>query len=213
MFAQDNIVSMLTSGNGPRPRRLVEYLKRKMTIDVGIEPVVTQNLDQVLRDMRMSSIDVAIPLGRITRDLVGGDWVQALDGARALAHDGVVRVGVSVGRRGNEAHKRNIRDRIRQLVNDLRGSGHLSEFDSARVSGTINGTHRSLDLMEDRFVEQTDVDPDQLKDPARSTRYAARLLRQSLDKNEEYLMSVVPPVGDRPLNYPDVLIETRDDEN
>lgn len=211
-FARGNIVAMLTSGDGPRPRRLVDYLNSKLDIDVRIEPVLTQNLDQVLAEMRISGVDIAIPASRITRDLVGGDWAQALDGGRILAQDGVVRIGMSVGRRGDAAHKDRLRRRIRQLVEGLRGSDGLAEFSSARVSGSIRGTERSLNLLEDRFIEKTEVDADRLNDPERSAQYAQELLQAALQRNRQYLDSVVPAVADQRAPFPDVFIETPDDE-
>lgn len=212
LFGERNIVAMLTSGDGPRARRLVDYLESKLEIDIEIEPVLTQNLDQALDEMSVSRIDVAIPATRINRELVGGDWVQALDGARALAQDGVVRIGISVGRRGTGAQKDAIRRRLRELVDNLRGSGALSEFESARVVGSVSGTQQSVDLLEDRFVERTVVDADRLNDPVRSTAYARELLGQSLTRNREYLLSAVPEVPSGPVTYADTLIELPDDE-
>lgn len=211
-FGERNIVAMLTSGDGPRARRLVDYLEHKLEIAVGIEPVLTQNLDRALDEMSVSRVDVAIPADRINRELVGGDWVQALDGARALAHDGVVRIGISVGRRGTGTQKEAIRRRIRELIDALRGSGALSEFESARVVGSISGTPQSVDLLEDKFVEKTQVDADRLNDPERSTTYARELLRQSLTRNRDYLLSAVPAVPGVPAHYADTLIEVPDDE-
>lgn len=212
VFAKRNIVAMLMSGDGPRARRLVDYLSAKLDIDIGIEPVLTKNLDQVLDDMRVTGIDVAIPVSRINRDLVGGDWVQALDGARVLAQDGVVRIGMSVGRRGTRAHKDVIRQRFVQLIQNLRGSGALSEFNSARVHGTIAGAPRSVDLLEDHFIEKSEVDADRLNDPERSIEYARELLRASLTRNRDYLYSVVAEVPDEQVSFADVFIETPDDE-
>ncbi|MGV0772879.1 oxidoreductase [Mycobacterium syngnathidarum] len=212
LFGERNIVAMLTSGDGPRARRLADYLEHKLEIAVGIEPVLTQNLDQALDEMSVSRVDVAIPADRINRELVGGDWVQALDGARALAHDGVVRIGISVGRRGTGTQKEAIRRRIRELIDALRGSGALSEFESARVVGSISGTPQSVDLLEDKFVEKTRVDADRLNDPERSTAYARELLRQSLTRNRDYLLSAVPAVPGVPAHYADTLIEVPGDE-
>lgn len=204
---------MLMSGDGPRPRRLVDYLQNKLDIQVGIEPVLTQNLDEVLNELRVSGIEVAIPVSRINRDLIGGDWVEALDGAKVLAQDGVVRIGMSVGRRGNRVHKDAIRQRFVQLIQTLRGSGALSEFDSARVVGTIAGTPRSVDLMgEDRFVEKTQVDADRLNDPVRSTAYARELLLASLARNRDYLYSAVADVPEDRVPFPDIFIEAPADE-
>lgn len=212
LFGERNIVAMLTSGDGPRARRLVDYLEHKLEITVGIEPVLTQNLDQALDEMSVSRVDVAIPADRINRDLVGGDWVQALDGARALAQDGVVRIGISVGRRGTGTQKDAIRRRIRDLVDALRGSGALSEFESARVVGSISGSPQSVDLLEDRFVEKTQVDADRLNDPERSTAYARELLLQSLTRNREYLFSAVAEIPDAQAPYADTFTEIPDDE-
>lgn len=212
LFGERNIVAMLTSGDGPRARRLVDYLEHKLKMAVGIEPVLTQNLDQALDEMSVSRVDVAIPADRINRDLVGGDWVQALDGARALAQDGVVRIGISVGRRGTGTQKDAIRRRIRELVDALRGSGALSEFESARVVGSISGSPQSVDLLEDRFVEKTQVDADRLNDPERSTTYARELLSQSLTRNREYLFSAVAEVPDTPAPYADTFTEIPGDE-
>lgn len=212
LFTARNIIAMLTSGDGPRPRRLVDYLSAKLDIEVGIEPVLTQNLDDVLAEMRISEIQVAIPVSRIDRNLIGGDWIEALDGARLLAQDGVVRIGMSVGRRGTRVHKESIRARLSRRVADLRGSGALSEFDSARVSGTVSGSPRTVDLLEDRFVEKTDVDADRLNDPQRSIAYAREVLGAAVTKNKEYLKSVVEPLPQGSVSFPDTFIDTPGDE-
>lgn len=212
LFTRQNIVAMLTSGDGPRPRRLVDYLRAKLNIDIALAPILTQDLDQVLADMRVSAIDVAIPANRITRDLVGGDWVEALDGARTLAQDGVVRIGISVGRSGNAAHKQGMRGRIRQMTDLLRGSDGLAEFNSARVTGNIQGGNRSINLLEDHFIEKTEVDADRINDPDRSAEYARELLRSSRARNKEYLESAVPTVPDGVAEFPTAFVETPDDE-
>lgn len=212
LFTRRNILAMLTSGDGPRPRRVVDYVRAKLNIDIAIAPVLTQNLDEVLAEMRVSAIDVAIPANRITRDLVGGDWVQALDGARTLAQDGVVRVGISVGRSGDASHKQHMRTRIKQMTDLLRGSDGLSEFNSARVTGTIRGTNRSLNLLEDHFIEKTEVDADRINNPDRSVEYARELLQSSRDRNKNYLESEVPAVPDEVAQFPAVFVEMPDDE-
>lgn len=212
LFTRLNIVAMLTSGDGPRPRRLTDYLRAKLDIDIGLAPILTQNLDQVLTDMRVSAIDVAIPANRISRDLVGGDWVQALDGARALAQDGVIRIGISVGRSGNAAHKQRMRRRIRQMTDLLRGSDGLAEFNSARVTGNVQGNNRSINLLEDHFIEKTEVDADRINDPDRSAEYAREVLRSSRTRNKDYLESAVPTVPDEVAEFPTAFTETPDDE-
>jgi hypothetical protein len=53
LFTRRNILAMLTSGDGPRPRRVVDYVRAKLNIDIAIAPVLTQNLDEVLAEMRV----------------------------------------------------------------------------------------------------------------------------------------------------------------
>ncbi|WP_182652483.1 oxidoreductase [Dietzia sp. CQ4] len=196
LFGDDNVVAMLVSGNGPRAKRLCDYLSARLGVTVGLDPVLTHDLDRILSDMVLSSIELAIPATRINRELVGGDWVETLEASKRLAEDrGIVRVGVAVGRRGDRQFKARIRSRIRTLTNQLRGSGALSEVDSARVKGTVRGLSRTVDLMSDRFVEQVEVEADILNDPERSAEYAWSLLVESLRRSAEYLAQVVPPVG------------------
>ncbi|MAU84038.1 MAG: hypothetical protein CME34_19640 [Gordonia sp.] len=61
MFGENNVAAMLTSGDGPRAKRLCDYLSAKLSIEVGVDPVLTHDLDQVLDAMRFSSLEVAIP--------------------------------------------------------------------------------------------------------------------------------------------------------
>jgi hypothetical protein len=42
-----------------------------------------------------------------------------------------------------------MRTRIRQMTDLLRSSDGIPEFNSARVTGTIGGANRSLNLLED----------------------------------------------------------------
>ncbi len=51
-----------------------------------------------------------------------------------------------------------------------------------------------------------------MNDPVRSTAYARELLRQSLTRNSEYLLSAVAEVPAEPVPYADTLIEMPDDE-
>ncbi|MEY1676099.1 oxidoreductase [Gordonia sp. ABKF26] len=212
MFGENNVVAMLTSGDGPRAKRLCDYLSAKLSIEVGVDPVLTQDLDQVLDEMRFSSIEVAIPAERIDRDLVGGDWVETLAASRALAQNGgVVHVGMAVGRRGSRSFKETIRQRIRELTSQLRGSSGLSEMQSARVTGTIRGQQRTVDLLADRFVEKVDVDADRLADPAESVAYARQVLGKALRDRSDYLSRVVPIVDQTPSGHRAQFVENQDD--
>ncbi len=195
LFVENNVVAMLTSGNGPRARRLCDYLRAKLDVEVGLDPVLTHDLDRVLEEMRLSSVEIAVPAHVVTRDLIGGDWASALAANRVLVQDGgVIRVGVTVGRRGTRAEKGRIRASIRLLVDQLRGSAATEELDSARVTGTINGTQRSVDLHADRFVEKVEVAADRINDPEESARYARMILNEALRGSRDHLDLAVPSV-------------------
>lgn len=215
LFGENNVVAMLTSGNGPRARRLCDYLRAKLGVDVGLDPVLTQDLDRVLDEMKLSSVEIAVPAHAVTRDLIGGDWASALNANRVLVQDGgVIRVGVTVGRRGTREQKGRIRDSIRGLVNQLRGSGSVEELNSARVTGTVNGTQRSVDLYEDRFVEKIDVEADRLNDPERSAAYARSVLSDALRESRSYLDRAVPLINiEATTDHIISFIEKPDDES
>lgn len=196
LFGENNVVAMLVNGNGPRAKRLCDYLTARLGVTVGLDPVLTRDLDRVLDEMKLSSIEVAIPATRIDRELIGGDWADALEASRQLSEDaGVVRVGVAVGRRGDRQTKERIRRRVRTLIDQLRGSGAISEVDSARVVGTIRGAQRTVDLLSDRFVEKVEVESDILNDPERSAQYARQVLAETLRGSADYLGQVVPEVS------------------
>lgn len=193
MFGPHNVVAMLTSGNGPRANRLAEYLRAKLGVEIGLDPVLTQDLDKVLDEMRASAIEVSIPAERVTRDLVGGDWAAALEANRRLADNGgVIRIGMSVGHKGSQTHKNSVRQHIRQLIDSLRSSGAVDQFKSAKVTGTLRGSQRSIDLHADQFVEKVSVDADTITNPESSVAYAREILRRELDRSSAYLFSAVP---------------------
>jgi hypothetical protein len=211
-FMENNVVAMLASGDGPRPGRLADYIRAKFGLAVGLTPVLRQDLDAVLQEMRVTSVDISIRAAHISRDLVGGDWVQALEAGRQLSQDGVVRVGFSVGRRGTREEKRHRGERFRALIDRLRGSGGLSEFQSAKVGGVVNGSSRTVDLIHDKFVQQTEVDADLLSDPERSVDYACDLLTEEIRQNRGYLVETTPVVSGAPLQFNGNFIENPDDE-
>lgn len=135
-FLEHNAVAVLLSGNGPRPKRLTSYLKAKMGVSIGLVPILREDFETVLREMRITRVDVAVPADRISRDLVGGDWVAALDGARQLAQEGAITIGMSVGRKSNEEKVR-LGERFRGLVNELLEGGGIGSFKRARVEGRM----------------------------------------------------------------------------
>ncbi|UGU03373.1 hypothetical protein LTS63_06490 [Mycobacterium intracellulare] len=72
--------------------------------------------------------------------------------------------------------------------------------------------NRSINLLEDHFIEKTEVDADRINDPDRSAEYAREVLRSSRTRNKDYLESAVPTVPDEVAEFPTAFTETPDDE-
>jgi hypothetical protein len=191
-FLPNNLIAALVNGNGPHPQRLAEYVRTKFRTPMAIVPVLRRDLDAVLREMRFTEVEVAVPAERVDRDLVGGDWVEALDGARSLSHDGVIRIGLSVGQKGDAFYKATFSDHVRSLVSELRQATGFGEFSTARVAGQVRGSRQVIDLINDKFVERVDVDPDKFGDPEQATHHAKEILAAVADKTSNYLRGTLP---------------------
>ncbi|WP_139204891.1 hypothetical protein [Arthrobacter sp. OV608] len=191
-FLDNNVVAALVNGNGPHPQRLAEYIRLKFRTPVGLVPVLRRDLDAVLRRMRITEVEVAVPAERLDRELVGGDWVAALDGARSLSHDGVIRIGLSVGQKGDAFYKASFSEHVRTLVDQLRQATGFGDLTTARVAGSVRGDRQVVDLINDRFVERVDVDPDKFGDPERATNYARDVLTAVADRTKDYLEGTLP---------------------
>ena len=139
-FLSDNVVAVV-NGNGPRPKRLAEYINQKFSAGVSLEPVLRGNYDTILRDMQISRIDIAIPADRVTRELVGGDWVEALDGAHRLTENGIIRIGMSVGTAGTKESRSGTRRRLSGGCTSS-GRGRSPPRASQGVYALTSGTSR-----------------------------------------------------------------------
>lgn len=191
-FLQNNVIAALVSGNGPHPQRLAEYIRTKFHTPIGLVPVLRRDLDAVLRDMRFTEIEVAVPAERLDRDLVGGDWVEALDGARSLSHDGVLRIGLSVGQKGDAFYKASFSDHVRNLVDQVRQATGFGDLTTARVAGHVRGSRQVVDLINDKFVERVSVDPDKFGDPQQAVDHAKEVIASVAEKTAEYLDRTLP---------------------
>lgn len=181
MFLGGGYLAVLTGGDGPHAQRLAEYMREKFGVDWSIEPVLRDNLDEVLAEMRITEVKVSVPAERITRELVGGDWYSALESGKQLVDDGIVRIGMSVGQRGDRTFKQRMSDQFHARVEQLRQSFGLHEFKAAKVTGSRQGNSQTIDLIEDRLVETVEVEEDRWFDSNESTSYAADILVREIE--------------------------------
>ncbi|WP_431711464.1 hypothetical protein [Glutamicibacter uratoxydans] len=194
-FLPNNVVAVLVGGHGPHAQRLSEYLQIKFATSVSLQPVLRHDMDRILQEMRLTQIELAIPAENIDRDLIGGDWVQALDGASTLTHEGVIRIGLSVGRSGGASYKESFSNRLKELVSHLREATGIGVLKTARVSGVHNGQPQFIDLINDKFVERVEVDSERINDPEKAVEYAKQVLSSAADKSREFLERTVPPTN------------------
>lgn len=211
-FLPNNVIAVLVNGNGPHPQRLAEYIRTKFQTPIGIEPVLRRDLDVVLSGMRLTEVEVAVPAERLDRGLVGGDWVEALDGARQLSHDGMIRIGLTVGLRGDAQFKASFSDHLRSLVSQLRQAVGFNELTTARVAGQVNGHRQVIDLIHDRFVERVKVDADKLGDPDKSVEHAREVLAKVATGASDYLRDTLPEVTGQELSLGDFDEAVGDDD-
>ncbi|SMX90148.1 oxidoreductase [Brevibacterium aurantiacum] len=184
MFLSDGIIAILTGGDGPHAQRLAEYLREKFHVNWSLEPILRDNLDEVLAELRITEVEFSIPAERIDRDLVGGDLFAALDAGRQLANDGTVRIGMSVGQKGDQNFKQRMSNRYHEVIDRLRQSAGLGEFNTARVRGQRRGNPQAIDLIQDRLVHTVDVEDDRWFDPDSSVQYASEVLTSEVDSGE-----------------------------
>lgn len=181
-FIDDNVVGVLKGSDGPHAQRLAEYLRDKLNVKVTLAPVLRENLDEILQELQITTLDIAIRPDNFNRDLFGGDWVHSLDAAAQLANDGVIRLGLSVGRRGSAEHKRGLGERFRTLLDGLRTSAGLNSFDTVKVGGKYRGNPQVIDLLADRLVETVVVEDSMWFDHEESLEYATGVLTRQLLK-------------------------------
>lgn len=182
MFLEEGYIAVLTGGDGPHAQRLAEYLRIKFNADWWLEPVLRDNLDEVLEEMRITEISISVPADLISRDLVGGDWYQALEAGKQLTEDGMVRIGLSVGQKGDRSFKEQMSEKYHDLVSSLRQAIGLQDFKTASVMGVRNGNRQMINLIEDQLVESVDVEDDKWFDSDKSVEYATNILRREVSQ-------------------------------
>ncbi|MGP0221999.1 MULTISPECIES: hypothetical protein [unclassified Paenarthrobacter] len=195
-FLKRNVMAVLTSGNGPRPPRLAEYLDGMLGLDFGLLPVVREDVEEILARLEVSRFEFALPAERLTGKLMEGEWADVLDSASRLMTEGTFRLSLSVGRSGTTEDKQRIRERIQRLIDLFRRSGSVEHFDYVVAEGrdSVNGDREIVDLLKERFVSHVEVESDVLNDPAKSTAQAIAILNRQAKDNEAFLARTLPEV-------------------
>jgi len=217
-FVGRNIVAVIYNHEGPRAKRLSSYVSGMFDFDMGMIPILRDDLSEVLERMRMTAIEIAIPAAQIP-DLVapGDDWARVLDDASHLMSDGIIKMSVSVGRSGGSDAKASRSRRIRELVTQLFSNREdLAQFSGARVNGVDLETNRpqSINLLEQIFITQVDIPDEEMTTIGQASAAAVRYLQSEWEKNQRFLTRntpEVPPngvapdlVGPRGHNSPNV---------
>jgi len=201
-FLPRNIIAVVINNEGPRPNRLADYLNAKMGCDIRLVPIYRDDLAEVLDRMRLSSIKVSIPEAQVPMLSRGNnldDWVESLDTARRLLEGGVIRIDVSVRRRGKREEKEGRRRRLRDRLTELRGHD-LTRFNSVKVEGKDPAVDEpvTVDLLEQHFIAKVDVVPEELTTVNQATRTMIAMLDREYRANRSFLERATPGVQGEP---------------
>lgn len=201
-FLKHNVIAVLTSGNGPRASRLGEYLAGTLGQDLGLVPVLREDVEEILARLEVSRFEFALPAERLSGGLMGGEWADVLDSASRLMNEGSFRISLSVGRTGKAEDKQRIRERIQHLIDLFRRAGSVEQFDYVVAEGkdSQTGDREVVDLLKERFIAHIEVDPDAFNDPMRSTREAIGILNRQAQDNEAFFARTLPEIKGSPDN-------------
>ncbi|GAA2855022.1 hypothetical protein GCM10010523_14590 [Paenarthrobacter ilicis] len=196
-FLKRNVIAVLTSGNGPRASRLGEYLGGMLGLEVGLVPVVREDIEEILNRLEVSRFEFALPAERLSGKLLEGEWADVLDSASRLMTEGTFRISLGVGRSGRAEDKQRIRERIQRLIELFRGSASVEHFDHVVAEGkdSLTGDREVVDLLKERFVSHIDVDPDTFNDPRKSSAAAIAILNKQAKDNEAFFARTLPDVA------------------
>lgn len=197
LFLKNGLLAVLVGGDGPHPQRIGEYIREKLALGWYLEPVLRDDLDEVLNELRITELQVSIPAELINRELVGGDWYEALESASRLASNGIVRIGMSIGRRGNREFKARMNDYFHAKLSELRQAAGLTHFQSAKVHGEYRGNPQVVDLIQDRLVLSVEVDEERMSDPDEAVSYATEVLMSEVRNGPfaEHLHATRPQIS------------------
>lgn len=216
-FLPRNIVGLLFNNDGPRAARLADYLNAKFDCDVSLQPVYREDLADVLDAMRMTAVELSVPSAQVPMLSGGDDWVEVLDNASNLIEDGMISLKMSIGRGGDAAARQARTTKIRDLVDRLRGRSpdQLGHFSRVKVHGTQPGTKNpiTVDLLNQKFVAQVEVDAVTLFDAERAAPAARAVIDEQWRTNREFLTDSTPPVdGDGDSRLVGDFVDTPEDE-
>ncbi|MFJ4210623.1 hypothetical protein ACIPY2_19385 [Paenarthrobacter sp. NPDC089675] len=208
-FLKRNVMAVLASGNGPRASRLGEYLGGMLGLELGLVPVVREDVEEILNRLEVSRFEFALPAERLSGKLMEGEWADVLDSASRLMTEGTFRISLSVGRSGKAEDKQRIRERIQQLIDLFRRAGSVEHFDYVVAEGkdSLTGEREVVDLLKERFVSHIEVDADVFNDPAKSVAEAVSILNKQARDNEAFFARTLPEIKGAPDNsaVPDVV--------
>ncbi len=195
-FLKRNVMAVLTSGNGPRASRMGEYLEGMLGLELGLVPVVREDIEEILSRLEVSRFEFALPAERLSGKLMEGEWADVLDSASRLMNEGTFRISLSVGRSGRAEDKQRIRERIQQLIDLFRRAGSVEHFDYVVAEGkdSLTGDREVVDLLKERFISHIEVDPDVFNDPRKSTVEAIAILSKQARDNEAFFARTLPDI-------------------
>ncbi len=156
-----NLIAFIGTGFSPRPGRLAEWMRSRLSWDITLEPVLRRDAGAILDNLRkITSVEVKIAADEAHRLDVSGffrderDPLGALLVAQRAQQGGIITVGWSVGQ-GTDAHQ----GWFRELVQRLR-EADLTGFRAAKAKIYLEGSDNAVpvDFIHDKIVTEVEVD-------------------------------------------------------
>ncbi|MCW2672973.1 MAG: hypothetical protein JWP14_1562 [Frankiales bacterium] len=202
VFFPRNVVVAVYNHQGPRVRRLAEWLSLRLDTHISLRPVFRSDAIAIIDSMeRFTTIELALP-AEMAVDLDPADEndvFAALEASARATDGGAARVVLSVGRHRRASARQRLAEQARSLVRRQ----DLGRFSTARVVGYLPGESdpTMINLVDDQLVLQREIEPISARDRRLSHRSAREACEETFEHHQAQIEATIPPVpaGDFPM--------------
>lgn len=197
-FFSHNIVGFLYHRDGPRPRRLTEYINKKFGAKLSLIPIYRTDLDAALREMSMQYLEITIPSNQATTLTAdqGAAFANPLSAAGQLLHDGSISLRIMMGRGGNPGARRQRRETLLERALAFVGLEDHSAYAKAKAVGSnSHNSSFSVDLLEHRFVHKVVVESEDFVPGQTKIRDNTPYIINQWEIDRSFLNGVVPQLA------------------
>lgn len=162
-FLSSNVVGFLLHADGPRPRRLAEFLAKRFNTHHSLLPIYRTDLDATIREMTVQHLEIAIPSAQAAQltQASGLEFAQGLSAFSQLVEDGSITLRLSVGRGGTSTKRSQKRGKLAELAARIFDLPANAGFSRASLVGQRNNDSLNLDLLDRKFAYRVPTEADE----------------------------------------------------